>query len=46
MKKNGQQMDRRHFLRQLGIGAGSAVAMMALDPFTAFANKSQISNLR
>ena len=45
MKKNGQQMDRRHFLRQLGIGAGSAVAMMALDPFTAFANKSQISNL-
>ena len=39
-------MDRRHFLRQLGIGAGSAVAMMALDPFTAFANKSQISNLR
>ena len=44
MKKNGQQMDRRHFLRQLGIGAGSAVAMMALDPFTAFANKSLTSH--
>ena len=37
MKKNGQQMDRRHFLRQLGIGAGSAVAMMALDPWKALA---------
>ena len=39
MKKNGQQMNRRHFLRQLGIGAGSAVAAMALEPFGAFAKK-------
>ena len=42
MKKNGQQMNRRHFLRQLGIGAGSAVAAMALEPFGAFAKKDSL----
>ena len=30
MKKN--DMSRREFLKRLGMGAGSAVAMMALDP--------------
>ena len=45
---DNQQINRRDFLRKVGIGAGSAVAMMALDPFAAFANKSvnpQPSNL-
>ncbi|MBQ8463998.1 MAG: aldo/keto reductase [Prevotella sp.] len=32
-------ISRRDFLRHLGIGTGSALAMMALEPFTALADK-------
>ena len=30
MEKDRQNMNRREFLRRLGIGTGSAVAMMAM----------------
>jgi len=32
MEQNKQNMNRREFLRRIGIGTGSAVALMALDP--------------
>ncbi len=41
-KKRKTDMGRREFLRRLGLGAGSAVAMMALEPFGAFARSSGI----
>ena len=31
-------MSRREFLRRMGIGAGSAMALMAMEPFKAFAD--------
>ncbi len=34
---NTTDMNRRQFLRRLGFGAGSAMAMMALEPFTVLA---------
>ena len=34
-------MGRREFLRRLGLGTGSAVAMMALEPFGALAKNSK-----
>ncbi|MBO4820725.1 MAG: aldo/keto reductase [Prevotella sp.] len=38
-KKKGKiDLGRRDFLRRLGVGAGSAVAVMALEPFDALAN--------
>ncbi len=37
MEKDRQNMNRREFLRRLGIGTGSAVAMMAMEPFNALA---------
>ncbi|MCR4808291.1 MAG: aldo/keto reductase [Prevotella sp.] len=39
-----QLISRRSFLRQLGVSTGSAMAMMALDPFSAFANKTIVSS--
>ena len=36
-KRNRSNMSRREFLRRLGIGAGSAMALVALEPFNAFA---------
>ena len=36
-KKEGNNMSRREFLQRLGVGAGSAVAMMALEPFDVLA---------
>lgn len=36
-EKKDKNLGRREFLRRLGLGAGSAVAMMALEPFCAIA---------
>ncbi len=38
MKKDKTDMSRREFLRRLGIGTGSAIAMMAVDPLRALAD--------
>ena len=35
--KEGTNLSRRDFLRRLGVGAGSAMAMMALEPLSVFA---------
>ena len=35
--KHRQDMSRREFLRRLGLGAGSAVALMAMDPLSVLA---------
>ena len=43
MKKN---INRREFLRRLGWGAGSALSMMVLEPFKAFADEKKPSNLQ
>ena len=40
MKKEHKDMNRRQFLQRLGMGAGSALAMMAMEPLNAFAGKS------
>ena len=37
-KRKDTDMGRREFLRRLGVGAGSAVALMALEPFGALAS--------
>ena len=37
MDKNRQEINRREFLRKLGMGAGSAMALMALEPLQSFA---------
>ena len=37
MDENRQNMSRREFLRRLGLGAGSAVALMALEPLNVLA---------
>ena len=46
MKKDGTDMGRREFLRRLGIGTGAALALMALEPVSIFAqdNKPQADN--
>ncbi len=36
-EKNRHEMDRREFLRRLGLGAGSAMALMALEPLQGLA---------
>jgi len=41
MKKDMNDMSRREFLRRLGIGTGSALAMMAIDPLRALAQDGQ-----
>lgn len=38
MKKEDTNMNRRLFLQKLGIGAGSALAMMAMEPLGVLAN--------
>ena len=40
-KKRNTDLGRRAFLRRLGIGAGSAVAMIALEPFDALARTTR-----
>jgi hypothetical protein len=41
MSKKEQNMNRREFLRRVGIGAGSAMALMALKPIKAFAQNEK-----
>ena len=41
MEKNRQDMNRREFLKRLGFGTGSAVAMMAMEPFHAWAQSEK-----
>ena len=36
---HGKDMNRREFLRRFSLGAGSAVALMAFEPFSALAKK-------
>ena len=38
MKENEFDKSRREFLQRLGIGAGSAIALMAMEPLNALAN--------
>ena len=38
-EKDERNLSRREFLRRLGVGAGSAVAMMALEPLNVFAKE-------
>ena len=38
MMEKKKDMSRREFLRRMGIGAGSAMALMAMEPFKAFAD--------
>ncbi|MCR5679443.1 MAG: aldo/keto reductase [Prevotella sp.] len=45
MTKNEQtDMGRRQFLRRLGIGAGSAMALMALEPLGSLASENKTRN--
>jgi predicted aldo/keto reductase-like oxidoreductase len=47
MKKDSNDMSRRQFLQKLGFGAGSALAMMAMDPLNVLAgNTPRPQNLR
>ena len=41
-KDNRKNMNRREFLRRLGIGTGSAVALMAMEPLNAFAKEAGV----
>ena len=41
MEKDKLNMDRREFLKRLGIGTGSAMALMAMEPLSAFAQKDK-----
>ena len=43
MDKNKNHINRREFLRRLGLGTGSAVALMALKPFNALAKDEKIN---
>ena len=40
-EKNRPNISRREFLRRLGIGTGSAVALMAMEPLRAFAQDNK-----
>ena len=40
-KNNKREMSRREFLRRIGLGAGSAVALMALEPLGALARDEE-----
>ena len=40
-KKDGTNLSRRDFLRRLGVGAGSAMAMMALEPLSVLAREKE-----
>ena len=41
MKKDNNDMNRRQFLRKLGLGAGSALALMAMDPLSVLAGNRE-----
>ena len=41
MDRDARNISRREFLRRLGLGTGSAVAMMAMEPFQAWAKPDQ-----
>ena len=41
MEKDKLNMNRREFLKRLGIGTGSAMALMAMEPLSAFAQKDK-----
>lgn len=41
MQKKRPNMDRREFLRRLGIGMGSAAAMMAMEPLRVLAQDNK-----
>ena len=41
MENYRHEMSRREFLRRMGIGAGSAMALMALEPLNALANEKK-----
>ena len=41
MENDRQNMSRREFLKRLGIGTGSAVALMAMEPLGALAQKDK-----
>lgn len=41
MDKKKQDMNRREFLKRLGLGTGSAVAMMAMEPFSVWAQSEK-----
>ena len=41
MNKNNPHMNRREFLRKLGLGTGSAMALMALEPLNVFARHDE-----
>ena len=43
MDKSKNKINRREFLRRLGLGTGSAVALMALKPFNALAKDKKIN---
>ena len=44
MKERKPDMNRRQFLQRLGLGAGSALAMMAMEPLSAMAAKPRSPN--
>ena len=41
MEKRQQDMDRRQFLQRLGLGAGTALAAMAMEPLNVFAGNTR-----
>jgi hypothetical protein len=41
MEKDKKSMDRREFLKRLGIGTGSAMALMAMKPLDVFAQEDK-----
>ena len=43
MDKNKNRINRREFLRRLGLGTGSAVALMALKPFNVLAKDEKFN---
>jgi predicted aldo/keto reductase-like oxidoreductase len=46
MDDNRQNMNRREFLKRLGLGAGSAVALMALEPLNALAQDKKDTTVK
>ena len=42
MKETQHNINRREFLRRLGLGAGSAFALMTLEPFSVLAREQQM----
>lgn len=44
-EKDGTNLSRRDFLRRLGLGAGSAMAMMAMEPLSVFAREKKTESV-